>query len=153
MSGVRLQDNGGEKDSPPHLACRLTTCYTSGTRKKRSKGRIVPASLRCCGPELASCTLRTAAPTAWFFCGVGHGYAFPILLGLVNRRARVAERGAAMAIYTTIDDGAVLVAGPVLGFLIETVGYAPMFRSVAGLLAGTTVLCLLWDRGREEAPA
>ncbi len=90
--------------------------------------------------------------TAGFFCGVGHGYAFPILLGLVNKRARATERGTALAIYTTIDNGAVLVAGPVLGFLIETLGYALMFRSVAGLLAGTTVLCLLWDRGREEVP-
>ena len=91
--------------------------------------------------------------TAGFFCGVGHGYAFPILLGLVNRRARVTERGAAMAIYTTIDNGAVLVAGPVLGFLIETLGYTPMFRSAAGLLAVTTMLFWLWDRGREQEPA
>jgi MFS family permease len=91
--------------------------------------------------------------TAALFCGVGHGYAFPILLGLVSRRARVTERGTAMAIYTTIDDGAVLVAGPLLGFLIETMGYAPMFWSVAGLLAGTTVLFLLWDRKRQEGSA
>jgi predicted MFS family arabinose efflux permease len=90
---------------------------------------------------------------AGFFCGVGHGYAFPILLGLVSRRTRATERGAAMAIYTTIDEGAVLVAGPALGFLIETMGYAPMFRGVAGLLAGTTVLFLLWDRGQAEVPA
>ena len=89
--------------------------------------------------------------SAGFFCGVGHGYAFPILLGLVNRRAPVTERGTAMAIYMAIDNGAMLVAGPVLGWLIESMGYAPMFRSVAGLLAGTTVLCLLWDRGREAA--
>lgn len=91
--------------------------------------------------------------SAGFFCGVGHGYAFPILLGLVNRRARVTERGAAMAIYTAIDNGAVLVAGPVLGVLIETMGYASMFRSVAGLLTGTTVVFVLWNRGREEVPA
>lgn len=83
---------------------------------------------------------------AGFFCGLGHGYAFPILLGLVSQRARVMERGTAMAIYTTIDDGAVLLAGPALGFLIETLGYSPMFRSVAGLLAGTTVLFFFWDR-------
>jgi MFS family permease len=88
--------------------------------------------------------------SAGFFCGVGHGYVFPILLGLVNRRARVTERGAAMAIYTTIDNGAVLVAGPVLGVLIETMGYTPMFGSVTGLLAATTVVFWLWDRGRSD---
>jgi MFS family permease len=118
---------------------------------------------RVLGPSLLAFAvgllLLSTAGSAWevwtagVFCGIGHGYAFPILLGLVNRRARVTERGAAMAIYTTIDNGAVLVAGPVLGFLIETMGYAPMFRSVAGLLAGTTVLFLLWDRGRKEVLA
>jgi MFS family permease len=91
--------------------------------------------------------------TAGFFCGICHRYAFPILLGLVSRRTRVTEHGTAMAIYTTIDDGAVLVAGPLLSFLIETTGYAPLFRSAAGLLAGTTVLFWLWDCGREEVPA
>jgi predicted MFS family arabinose efflux permease len=91
--------------------------------------------------------------SAGFFCGVGHGYVFPILLGLVNRRARVTERGAAMAIYTTIDNGAMLVAGPLLGMLIETVGYTPMFGSVAGLLVATTAFFWLWERGRQEVPA
>jgi MFS family permease len=90
--------------------------------------------------------------TAGFFCGLGHGYAFPILLGLVSRRARARERGSALAIYTAIDDGAALVAGPALGFLIETTGYATMFGSTAVLLAGATVLFLLWDHG-DTAPA
>jgi MFS family permease len=118
---------------------------------------------RVLGPALLAFVvgllLLSVAGSAWevwaagFFCGVGHGYAFPILLGLVSRRTRATERGTAMAIYTTIDEGAVLVAGPALGFLIETMGYAPMFRSVAGLLAGTTVLFLLWDRGQAEVPA
>jgi hypothetical protein len=58
-----------------------------------------------------------------------------------------------MAIYTTIDDGAVLIAGPVLGFLIEAMGYALMFRSVAGLLAGTAVLFFFWDHGKVEVAA
>lgn len=63
------------------------------------------------------------------------------------------ERGAAIAIYTAIDDGAVLVAGPVLGFLIETMRYTTMFKSTAGLLAGATVLFFLWDRRQKDTPA
>ena len=96
--------------------------------------------------------LLSVASNAWmvwiagFFCGLGHGCAYPVLLGLINRRARTAERGAAIALYTTIDDGAVLVAGPVLGYLIEATGYAPMFGSLAGLLAVTTLLYWGWDR-------
>jgi MFS family permease len=118
---------------------------------------------RVLGPALLAFVvgllLLSMAESAWavwiagFFCGMGHGYAFPILLGLVSRRARVTERGTAMAIYTTIDDGAVLIAGPVLGFLIETMGYALMFRSVAGLLAGTAVLFFFWDHRKVEVAA
>ena len=142
------------------------TVYTLTATVQRLLFGWVPDRLgliRVLGPALLAFVvglmLLSVAGSAWevwiaaFFCGVGHGYAFPILLGLVNRRARMTERGAAMAIYTTIDDGAVLVAGPALGFLIETVGYAPMFRSVAGLLAGTTVLFLLWDRKRRAVLA
>jgi MFS family permease len=141
------------------------TVYTLTAIVQRLALGWVPDRLgltRVLGPALLTFVigllLLSVAASAWevwtagFFCGIGHGYAFPVLLGLVSRRTRVTERGTAMAIYTTIDDGAVLVAGPLLGFLIETIGYAPMFRSVAGLLAGTTVLFWLWDRGREEVP-
>ena len=118
---------------------------------------------RVLGPALLAFVvgllLLSMAGSAWevwiagFFCGMGHGYAFPILLGLVNRRARVTERSTAMAIYTTIDDGAVFIAGPVLGLLIEAMGYALTFRSVAGLLAGATLLFFFWDRGKVEVAA
>jgi MFS family permease len=111
---------------------------------------------RVLGPALLAFALGllllSMARSAWVVwaaglcCGIGHGYAFPILLGLVNQRARAAERGAAMAIYTTIDNGAVLVAGPVCGFLIETTGYAAMFGGAAGLLVATMGLFFLWDR-------
>jgi MFS family permease len=85
-------------------------------------------------------------------CGLGHGYVFPILLGLFSKRAYATERGAAMAIYTTIDEGALLMAGPAFGFLIETMGYATMFGVASVLLAGATGVFFLWDRRYGEAP-
>ncbi len=96
--------------------------------------------------------LLASASQAWMVwlagigCDLGHGFAYPTLLALVTRRARAAERGAAMAIYTTIDDGAILIAGPMLGLVIEYGGYAAMFGSSAVLLAGTTLLYVTWDR-------
>ena len=73
-------------------------------------------------------------------CGVGHGYGFPVLLSLVHERVRGTERGAAMSIFTAIDDGSVLVAGPTLGLAAEALGYDGMFLAVAGLLtAGALV--------------
>jgi MFS family permease len=113
------------------------TVYTLTAIVQRLALGWVPDRLgltRVLGPALlifvVGLLLLSVAASAWevwtagFFCGIGHGYAFPVLLGLVSRRTRVTERGTGMAIYTTIDDGAVLVAGPVLGFLIETMGYA-----------------------------
>lgn len=79
-------------------------------------------------------------------CGLGHGYSFPILLGLVSQRARDAERGSAMAIYTMIDEGALLIAAPFLGFVIESMGYAVMFRVAGGFLVVSVAVFLFWDR-------
>lgn len=83
-------------------------------------------------------------------CGLGHGFGYPILLGLVTRRARDTERGAAMAIYTAIDDGAILIAGPMLGLVIEYQGYTAMYSGCAVLLAGTALLYGIWDRAPAE---
>jgi len=97
--------------------------------------------------------LLSVAWSAWIVwlaglcCGLGHGCAYPVLLGLVSRRARATERGAAIALYTTIDEGAVLMAGPTLGMLIEATGYAGMFRSLAALLALTVLLYWRWEQG------
>lgn len=80
--------------------------------------------------------------------GLGHGFAFPILSGLVVTRAREVERGAAMAIFTALFDAGVLVGGPLLGFLIQLGGYALMYFSAAGMLVAGTVIFLFWDRAR-----
>ena len=80
---------------------------------------------------------------AAFFCGLGHGYGFPVLLGIVSQRARPAERGSAMAIYTTIDEGALLIAAPILGFLTEHTSYAVMWRTAGAFLVGAAALFLL----------
>ena len=135
------------------------TVYTLTAITQRLVGGWVPDRFgltRVLVPALLSFAvglmLLGIAKTVWvvwiagFFGGLGHGYAFPILLGLVSQRARPMERGTAMAIYTTIDDGAVLLAGPALGLVIEALGYAAMFTSAAGFLAGVTVLFWLWDR-------
>jgi MFS family permease len=73
--------------------------------------------------------------TAGLLCGAGHGYTFPVLLSLVVARARSAERGAATAFFTTLDWLGLLIAGPVVGFAIERMGYRTAFIGLALLLA------------------
>lgn len=141
------------------------TVYTLTAIVQRLVFGWVPDRLglkRVLGPALlifaSGLLLLSVAQSVWevraaaLCCGIGHGYAFPILLGLVSQRAQATERGVAMAIYTTIDDGAMLLAGPACGFLVETMGYAAMFGGAAMLLSGATWLFFLWDRGPGKTP-
>ena len=81
-------------------------------------------------------------------CGLGHGFTFPILSALVVSRARAAERGAAMSLFTAVFDGGVLVGGPTLGLIIRSAGYSAMFTSAAALLVAGALVFAVWDRGR-----
>jgi MFS family permease len=81
-------------------------------------------------------------------CGMGHGYTFPILLGLVVSRTRASERGAALSIFTALFDGGTLIGGPLLGHVIDWAGYKPMFASAAAIVLLSAVTFAVWDRGR-----
>jgi MFS family permease len=82
-------------------------------------------------------------------CGAGHGYTFPLLFGMVVGRARTADRGSAMAIYTALFDVGVLIGGPLLGFIIEVRGYSEMFITAAALVMIGTAAFAVADRGRD----
>ena len=81
-------------------------------------------------------------------CGLGHGFVFPILSALVVARARPAERGAALSIFTALFDAGVLIGGPALGLIIRLAGYPAMFVSAAGLIAVGSLTFAVWDRPR-----
>ncbi len=81
-------------------------------------------------------------------CGLGHGMTNPILNGLVISRARLAERGAAVALYTAVFDVGALVGGPVFGWVITGAGYPAMFLAAGGVVAVGAVVFAVWDRGR-----
>jgi MFS family permease len=72
---------------------------------------------------------------AGLLCGAGHGYTFPVLFSLVVTRSRPQERGTATAFFTTLSWLGFLVAGPVLGAIIERSGYRTFFVTLAVLLA------------------
>lgn len=83
---------------------------------------------------------------AGLLCGVGHGYTYPVLFSLVVERAKVRERGSAMAFYTTLDLLSPLIAGPIFGYVIEAAGYGAAFVGVALLLAAGVGLFYGTDR-------
>jgi len=98
---------------------------------------------------LALAASPPAIAVAGTCAGLGHGFTFPILSGLVVARARPAERGAAMSLFTALFDAGALIGGPLLGAVIQTAGYAAMFMTAAVLVGAGGALFAFLDRGRE----
>jgi MFS family permease len=95
---------------------------------------------------LAFAATPLAIAVAGACAGLGHGFTFPILSGLVVERARVAERGAATSIFTALFDAGALVGGPMLGAVIREVGYSAMFLCAAALVTAGAALFVVADR-------
>jgi predicted MFS family arabinose efflux permease len=85
--------------------------------------------------------------------GTAHGIVFPILSSQVVGRARTAERGSAVAMFTSVIDVGLLVVAPVVGFLIHGRGYGLAFSTVGLVLIGGAFLYLVWDRRSLPEPA
>ncbi len=82
--------------------------------------------------------------------GAGHGLLFPILTAQVVTRSRDAERGSAMAIFTSLFDFAVLTAAPVVGVVIDWAGYTTAFVGVGvAVLLGLAVYTA-WEHALAE---
>jgi MFS family permease len=82
---------------------------------------------------------------AGLLCGVGHGFTFPIVFGLVVTRTPEENRGTALALFTALFDLGVLVGGPLFGFVIERFGFAAMYAGAgAGIVVGAA-LFFAWD--------
>ena len=78
--------------------------------------------------------------------GLAHGVLFPILTSEVVNRARTAERGSAMSIFTSIFDIALLASAPAVGALIDGFSYRVAFSAVAVALGIGAVVYAFWDR-------
>jgi len=64
-------------------------------------------------------------------CGIGHGYAFPILTAMVVARTDPAVYGMALSFYTAMFDLGGSLGAPVLGAIAHLLGYGPMFATTA----------------------
>ncbi len=83
--------------------------------------------------------------------GIGHGYAFPIILSLVTSRARDADRGTAIAIFLLMFPIGALMGGPIGGYLIKLAGYPGMFLFFSALVAVMGWVFRVWDARIEAA--
>lgn len=95
---------------------------------------------------LAVATNSAGVAIAGVLCGIGHGYGFPIMSGILVTRAPAGDRGSAMAFFTSLFDIGILVGGPILGAIIGGFGYSVMFGFTAALIIAVTVVFSVWDR-------
>ncbi len=102
---------------------------------------------------LAAASGPGAVAVAGVLCGAGHGYAFPIVMGLVVSRAAEADRGSAMAVFTGLFDVGVLLGGPAFGAVIRFGSYSSMFLSAAGWMLLGGLVYAYWDRSNPVPPA
>ena len=110
---------------------------------------FVVSALLSYGLSLAILAVANDVPSliaAAIFGGMAHGAVFPIITSQVVVRARISERGSAMAIFTSIFDVALLVAAPAVGFLIDGFSYRLAFGCVAVALGLGAVVYSIWDR-------
>jgi MFS family permease len=82
---------------------------------------------------------------AGLLCGIGHGFTFPIVFGLVVTRTPEENRGTALALFTALFDLGLLIGGPLFGFVIERFGFGAMFAGAGVGLAVGTVVFFVWD--------
>lgn len=98
---------------------------------------------------LAQARTALAVLAAGILCGLGHGFTFPILSGLVVARARPAERGAALSFFTALFDGGALIGAPLFGIVIRAAGYPVMFATLAAVVLVGALAFAAWDRHAE----
>jgi MFS family permease len=94
---------------------------------------------------LAGATSWVGVAIAGALCGAGHGFIFPILTTLLVDRAPDSDRGSAMSFFTAMLDVGTLVGGPILGAIIDTAGWGPMYISAGVGLGIGTVVFARWD--------
>lgn len=112
--------------------------------------RVLIPSLLIGGSGLGLIALATGPlhmVIAAIACGVGHGFAFPIISALVVMRAQPDERGSAIALFTALFDLGVLLGGPCFGISARYAGYPITFALAGGICIIATAVFIVWDRG------
>ncbi|HEY5658533.1 MAG TPA: MFS transporter, partial [Myxococcota bacterium] len=94
---------------------------------------------------LATATGARQVILAGTLFGLGHGFAFPVLFGILVTRARTADRGSAMGIFTALFDAGTVAGGPLIGALIMGAGFGAAFATAAGIVASGMLLFFVWD--------
>jgi predicted MFS family arabinose efflux permease len=102
---------------------------------------------------LAIATVPLHLVIAAVLCGIGHGFAFPIISAMVVTRAHADERGSAISLFTALFDLGLLLGGPSFGLAVKLAGYPWTFAFAGALVSVATIVFLVWDRRVVPEPA
>jgi MFS family permease len=126
--------------------------YTAGAVAVRILGGRIPERV---GPERAFApavalmsagfVLIALTHSPGFLVGCGHGFAFPILTGLVVARAPARDRGAALSVYTGLFDAGLLIGAPICGAVARGAGHGPMFATMVAITLLAVAIFFVWD--------
>ncbi|MFQ5579394.1 MAG: MFS transporter [Nitrospiria bacterium] len=107
-------------------------------------------------PSLISLALGIALISSWpspvglvisgMFCGLGHGFIFPILSTLTINRGHDGNRGSMMTIFTLFFDIGIFLGAPFWGIISKGYGYQIMFYLAAVLIFLSLASFLILDR-------
>ena len=131
------------------LAAVVLRVLFSWVPERYGMRRVLIPSLLCGAMGLGLLAVASAPVhliLAAIACGIGHGFAFPILSALVVTRAQPDERGSAIALFTALFDLGLLLGGPSFGLAVKLVGYPWSFAIAAGLIGGAAMVFWGWDR-------
>jgi MFS family permease len=95
---------------------------------------------------LAGASSWVGVAIAGALCGAGHGFIFPILSTLLVDRAPATDRGSALSFFTAMLDVGTLVGGPILGAIVDSAGWGPMYVAAGVGLGIATAIFSRWDR-------
>jgi len=108
---------------------------------------LIPALLVFAGGFGVLAVAQTAemVVAAGVLGGIGHAYTFPILFGMVVKRASEQQRGSAMAIFTGLADLGAVVGGPLFGWLLVRTGYGFLYGALAVIVVLGLLVFLPWN--------
>ena len=114
---------------------------------------LIPSVLALAGGMLALALAESDRDVllAGALCGLGHGYTFPILSGLVVTRVGEVDRGSALALFTGIADLGAVMGSPLFGWVAEEWGYTGLYILAAGGLGLGVAVFLPWDQADRGA--
>lgn len=101
--------------------------------------------------QLAFAQTDTDVAIAGVLCGLGHGFTFPIIAGLVVTRSGSGDPGPALSLFTAVFDAGFLLGGPLFGRMIQSVGYGMAFQCAAATALGGVVIFVVWDYAIDTA--